>query len=109
MATFTVQNPVTSQSVRLDLSFNLNPLGANVWTIIGGDAATLPAASGVWNSDGIQNVLVIRESSQKEVLRLDPIDVNVSLSDPFQGLNPGDAGDGLFVAGDVASWTFDSH
>src|SRR5580704_5395699 len=101
MANFTIENTATSQSVRVELTFNLNPLGSNEWKVIGGDAATLPMAKGVWNADGLQNVLVIREPSQKEILRFDPINVSVSLTDPFQELNPGDSGDGIFASGDV--------
>jgi hypothetical protein len=109
MAKFTVENTATSQSVQVELSFNLNPLGSNTWSVIGGDASTLPAAEGVWNADGVQNVLVIRERSQKEIVRFDPINVTVSLTDPLQDLNPGDSGDGIFATGDLAGWTFDSH
>jgi hypothetical protein len=66
-------------------------------------------AQGVWNADGAQNIVVIRETSQREIVRFDPINVSVSLTDPFQELHPGDSGDGIFATGDVAGWTFDSR
>jgi hypothetical protein len=107
MSTFTLVNPVTGQSVQLGLTFDLNPLGTNTWQVIGGDSTVLPVSSGTWNSDGLQNVLVIRDSTQREIVRLDPIDTAVSLTDPFQNLAPGTMGSGIFAGGSVCSWTYD--
>ena len=39
----------------------------------------------------------IRDSSQNEILRFDPINTAVSLTDPFSSLQPGDSGGGLFT------------
>jgi hypothetical protein len=112
MARFTIENTKSSQSVQVELTFNANPLGSNTWSIGSGDASTLPVASGKWNAAGGQNVLVIREDSEKEILRLDPITISVvgSLTDPFQDLEAGvSSGGGIFSTGDPAGWTFDSR
>jgi hypothetical protein len=66
-------------------------------------------SSGVWNSDGLQNILVIRDSSQTEIVRFDPFNTAVSLTDPFSSLNLGDSGAGLFANSDIAGCPFDAR
>jgi hypothetical protein len=105
MVQFQIEDSSNGNSVVLELSFNLNPFGDNLWNTFSGDLGVLGLAEGTWNSDGLQNRLIIRSASGAEVATFDPINTAVSLTDPFQSLSVGDSGGGLLLAGGVITWT----
>ena len=104
MAQFQIED-TSGNSVVVDLVFNPIPFAANAWSTVSGDPGVLGVNDGHWNSDGLQNRLIIRDPSDAEEASFD-IDVAVSLTDPFENLSVGDSGGGLLVGGRVITWTF---
>jgi hypothetical protein len=106
MATFHIEDSIdATNSVDAELVFNPNPLGTNDWRVISGSGTVLPVDHGTWESEGVSNVVLLRDDSNVQIGELDRINVAVSLTDPFQNLNAGDSGGGLLTNGGIFTWT----
>ena len=104
MAQFQIDD-TNGNSVVVDLVFNINPLGSNSWSAVSGDPDILGVDHGHWNSDGLENRLIIRHASDREVVASFAINVAVSLTDPFGNLSVDDSGDGVLFRGGGIIWT----
>jgi hypothetical protein len=103
MAQFQIED-TNGNSVAVDLVFNVNPFGDNSWSTVSGNPDILGIDQGHWNSDGLQNQLIIRDASDREVATF-AINVAVSFTDPFENLSVDGNGDGVLFRGGGIIWT----
>jgi hypothetical protein len=74
MAKFHISDSIdASNSVDAELVFNLNPLGTNAWRVVSGAGTILPVNNGIWESEGLNNVMLLKDGLNVQIGELDRI------------------------------------